>query len=110
MSQTKVLIIDDDEDIIETTGELLKFKGFQVYSADTTQKGISMIDEISPDILLLDIMFPEKKTKGFDAAKEIKEKHPKLPIIVFTSIIVNTHLPLQSKTCKLMSSLTSRLI
>ena len=86
MSKTKVLIIDDDEDIIETTGELLKFEGFEIHSADTTEKGISMIDEISPDILLLDIMFPEKKTKGFDAAKEIKKKYPDLPIIVFTSI------------------------
>ena len=45
-----------------------------------------MIDDVSPDILLLDIMFPEKKTKGFDAAKAIKEKYPDLPIIVFTSI------------------------
>ncbi len=86
MSQTKILIIDDDEDIIETTGELLKLEGYKIYSADTTEKGITMIDEVSPDILLLDIMFPEKKTKGFDAAKEIKEKHPDLPIIVFTSI------------------------
>ena len=36
--------------------------------------------------ILLDIMFPEKKTRGFEAASLIKEKHPQLPILVITAI------------------------
>ena len=86
MAKTVVLIIDDDQDIIETTGALLEYEGFAVHSAEKVEDGISMIDEIAPDIILLDIMFPEKKTRGFDAAHEIKTKHPDLPIIAFSAI------------------------
>jgi len=86
MANGKILIIDDDLDIIETTGALLEFDGFEIFSADTVEKGIELIEEISPDLILLDIMFPEKKTRGFDAASEIKEKFPKLPIIALTAI------------------------
>ncbi|MFW6137723.1 MAG: response regulator transcription factor [Spirochaetota bacterium] len=83
---SKILIIDDDEDILETMGSLLKYQGFEILSAATVGKGIAMIEEKSPDLVLLDIMFPEKKTRGFDAATEIKQKHPHIPIIVFTAI------------------------
>ena len=41
---------------------------------------------MSPDIVLLDLMFPESKTRGFDAAREIKLRYPKLPIIILTAI------------------------
>ena len=82
----KILIIDDDHDIIETMGSLLDYEGYEIYSADTVEKGIEMIGEVSPDLILLDIMFPEKKTRGFEAAIEIKEKYPNIPIFVLTAI------------------------
>ena len=82
----KILIIDDDLDIIETTGSLLEYEGFEIHSADTVEKGIDLIAEITPDLILLDIMFPEKKTKGFDAAGEIKSRYPDLPIFALTAI------------------------
>jgi two-component system response regulator CpxR len=86
MANEKILIIDDDEDILETMGALLEYEGFQIHSADSVEKGIDMITEISPAVILLDIMFPEKKTRGFEAAGEIKEKHPDVPIFVITAI------------------------
>lgn len=86
MRGNKVLIIDDDADIQETTGSLLVHEGFEVLSAETVVRGMEMIVEFEPDIVLLDIMFPEKKTRGFEAASEIKEKHPSLPIIALTAI------------------------
>jgi two-component system, OmpR family, response regulator VicR len=86
MAQKKILIIDDDLDIIETTGALLEYEGFEIHSAESVESGIEMIEKISPDLLLLDIMFPEKKTRGFEAATEIKEKYPDLPIFALTAI------------------------
>ena len=86
MDKTKVLIIDDDSDIVETTGSLLDFEGFEVRSAETVEEGVADIETYLPDIVLLDIMFPEKKTRGFEAAAEIKEKYPDLPILAFTAI------------------------
>ena len=83
---TKVLIIDDDHDILETTGSILEYEGYQVHSADSVEAGIELIAAVEPDIVLLDVMFPEKKTRGFEAAGEIKEAYPDLPIIVLTAI------------------------
>ena len=82
----KILIIDDDHDILETTGSLLEYEGFEIHSADSVERGMEMIAEISPGLVLLDIMFPEKKTRGFEAAEEIKEKYPQLPVFVLTAI------------------------
>ena len=83
---TKILIIDDDRDIIETTGALLEYEGFDVHSAESVEDGLKMIGTVDPDIVLLDIMFPEKKTRGFEAAGEIKDMRPDLPILAFTAI------------------------
>ena len=86
MAKGKILIIDDDKDIIETTGALLEYEGFEIHSAESVEDGVKMIDTVNPDVILLDIMFPEKKTKGFEAATEIKENHPSLPILAFSAI------------------------
>ena len=83
---TKILIIDDDHDILETTGSILAHEGFEIHSADSVEGGLELIGSVFPDIVLLDIMFPESKTQGFDAARAIKTRNPKLPIIVLTAI------------------------
>lgn len=82
----KILIIDDDQDILETTGSVLTSEGFQMHTADSVEKGLELIDTIIPDIILLDVMFPESKTRGFDAAQEIKTRYPEIPLILFTAI------------------------
>jgi len=81
-----ILIIDDDDDIIETTSALLEHAGFEVHSALTVEDGLELIARVDPGVVLLDIMFPEKKTRGFEAASEIKASHPDLPIIALTAI------------------------
>ncbi|MCK5571044.1 MAG: response regulator, partial [Spirochaetes bacterium] len=67
MANNRILIIDDDEDILETMGALLEYEGYEIHSADSVEKGIEMITENPPDVILLDVMFPEKKTRGFEA-------------------------------------------
>ena len=86
MTEQKILIIDDDEDIIETVSILLEHEGFNVESADNVEEGLKMVKDFMPDIVLLDIMFPEKKTRGFEAAAQIKEINADLPIFAFTAI------------------------
>ena len=86
MAKHRILIIDDDLDILETTGALLEYEGFEVHSADTVEGGLAMIASVSPDLILLDVMFPEKKTRGFEAAAAIKEEHPTIPIFAITAI------------------------
>jgi CheY-like chemotaxis protein len=83
---SKILIIDDDLDIQETMGSLLEHEGFEIHSAETVEKGMAMIASTVPDLILLDVMFPEKKTRGFEAAAEIKAQYPKIPLFVLTAI------------------------
>jgi len=83
---TKIIIIDDDLDVLETTGALLKNAGFEIHSADSVEGGLEMIDRLSPDLILLDLLFPEHPSLGFLAAGTIKDKYPKLPLFVLTSI------------------------
>jgi two-component system, OmpR family, response regulator MprA len=85
-AKRRILIIDDDLDIVETMRSLLEFEGFQVLTADSVDRGIERIATDSPDLVLLDIMFPENKTRGFDAAREIKDRYPALPVFVLTAI------------------------
>jgi len=86
MAEKMILIIDDDEDIIETVTILLENEGFRISSADNVETGLDLIRESNPDLVLLDIMFPEKKTRGFEAAAQIKEIQPNLPVFAFTAI------------------------
>lgn len=86
MAERNILIIDDDEDIVETVSLLLENEGFNLASADNVEDGLEMIRNNPPDLVLLDIMFPEKKTRGFEAAAEIKEINPSLPVFAFTAI------------------------
>lgn len=86
MSNKKILIVDDDQDILETMQALLENEGFHIKSADNVEDGIKMIKEYDPGVILLDVMFPEKKTLGFEAAATIKKKYPQLPVFVITAI------------------------
>jgi CheY-like chemotaxis protein len=86
MDEKTILIIDDDRDIIETTGALLEYEGFVIHSSESVEEGIKMIDLVNPNLILLDIMFPEKKTRGFEAAEQIKKAYPDLPILAFSAI------------------------
>ena len=86
MSNKKILIIDDDQDILETMQALLEYEGFEIRLADNVEDGINMIDDYKPGVILLDVMFPEKKTLGFEAAESLKEKYPKQPVFVITAI------------------------
>ncbi len=82
----KILIIDDDSDILETTGALLESEGFEVHGAQSVEKGLEQIRENPPDLVLLDVMFPGRRTHGFEAAREIKRKWPELPLFMFTAV------------------------
>lgn len=82
----KIVLIDDDLDILETTGALLEHAGFEIHSTDSVEDGLELIERISPDLILLDLLFPENRSLGFSAAATIKARYPDLPLFVLTSI------------------------
>ena len=83
-----ITIVDDDTEFAENVSQILRSEGFSVDLYYDTE---GMVDELvrnTPDLLILDVMFPERPSGGFDRAREIRktEKIKKLPIILLTAI------------------------
>lgn len=87
---SKVLIIEDDENLRDIYREEFEREGFIVETANDGEEGIAKLASFVPDILLLDILMPGKS--GFDVLKSIKDNPPlKLfPILVLTNIYTDT--------------------
>jgi two-component system aerobic respiration control sensor histidine kinase ArcB len=78
----KVLVLDDDERNRTLLTDLLVYKGLVVIGADT---GEDAIEKAAEDMIfaILDLRLPD--ISGYEVAKAIKEKYPKLPLIVYTA-------------------------
>ena len=85
MEKKKILIIDDEEDIVYLMKLRLEFQNYQVVPLNTSAEALEVAKREKPDLILLDIMMPEKN--GYEVCKELK-KDPmthKIPVILFTA-------------------------
>lgn len=85
MSKEKILIIEDEKDIIKMLDYNLKKEGFKTLSAHNGEDGLDMARKENPDLILLDLMLPEMD--GLDVCKAIKNeaKTSHIPIIILTA-------------------------
>lgn len=83
----KILIIDDDPDIVESTKVVLERKGYEVISASSGEEGLDKTRRENPNLIILDIMM-ETKDKGFDICRELKkaQTYKHIPILMLTAI------------------------
>jgi CheY-like chemotaxis protein len=83
----KILIVDDDEDIVDSMRIMLESAGYQVIAASSGEEGLKVVEEQRPDLVLLDIMM-EKLTTGFHIGYELRKhpEHKSIPIIIISSI------------------------
>ena len=84
MNPKKILLIDDEQDILEILSYNLEKEGYQVFTADNGNDGIEKAKEILPDLILLDVMMPEKD--GIETCQDLR-RIPELEstLIVFLS-------------------------
>lgn len=78
----KILIVDDEKNIVNILAFNLKKEGYDVITASNGLEGVDASFKEDPDLILLDIMMPE--LNGFDACKKIREKLS-TPIIMLTA-------------------------
>ena len=78
----KVLIIDDEKDILESLASILRDEDFQVVNAIDGQEGLSIFEKEKPEVVLLDIWMPEMD--GLQVLKAIKEKDRDAIVIVMS--------------------------
>jgi CheY-like chemotaxis protein len=83
----KILIIDDDRDFQNVTSMVLEKNDFTVVSAYGPEEGLEMVQSGKPDLVILDVLMPDK-FEGFEVARKIREglKLKKLPIILLTAV------------------------
>ncbi len=79
----KILIVDDDPAIRMLYKEELEDEGYSVVVASSGEEALQLFDSESPDIVTLDILMPGMD--GIQVLRHMKEKNPKLPIIMSTA-------------------------
>ncbi len=89
----KVLIVDDDPDLVEVMRTALESDGFAVYSAADGTQGLNLMRQEKPDLVFLDVIMAHP-TEGVDVSATMKED-PELwdiPVVMLTSIVDTEYL------------------
>ena len=81
MKRIRLLIIEDEANVLEINREYFEGKGYEVVCASTFAKARFLLEEHSPDLILLDVMMPDGS--GFDFCAELRQK-TNAPIIFLT--------------------------
>lgn len=81
----KILIVDDDPDMVEASRYVLEKEGFVVDSASNVATGLRALEEGHPDLLILDVMM-EEPDDGITMARKIRKSGYDLPILMLTSV------------------------
>ena len=83
----KILIIDDDRDLLVALRIALEAHGFDVQTATTAREGVAKILGAKPDLLILDVIM-DTDYEGFEVARTLREKHHlrELPIVMLSAI------------------------
>jgi two-component system, OmpR family, response regulator VicR len=80
--EKKILVVDDEKPIADILQFNLKKEGYEVHCAYDGNTALEMVEEIQPDIILLDIMLPLKD--GMEVCREVRKKY-EMPIIMLTA-------------------------
>ena len=89
----KILIVDDDQDQVNSLAHVLKSKGYDIAEAYNGSQCLKKLVEEKPDLIILDIMM-DSDTEGFEVANQIRSNRPtskyrdykNIPIIMLTAI------------------------
>jgi len=81
----RILIVDDDPDVVDACRLFLEKKGFNVSAAYNRAEGMSAIQSYKPDLVILDVMM-DQPDDGIAMAQDLRRQGFKAPILMLTSI------------------------
>ena len=83
----KILIVDDDPDLVEAVSSILESKGYDVVAAYGGVEGLEKARTERPDLIVLDVMMPDKD--GYQVCKELKADPEcrSIPILLLTAVV-----------------------
>ena len=95
----KILVIEDDPDMVAALRMPLEANGYELFTASTGEEGLQKVKEIEPDLIILDVMM-ETTTAGFQVSLQLRNPGPDseyaayrdVPILMLTAIHTTTSL------------------
>ena len=80
---SRILVVDDEPNIVEVVSMALRFQGFEVETASSGQEAISAVTRFKPHLMVLDVMLPD--IEGFEVAARLGAQRAGVPIIFLTA-------------------------
>src|SRR5919197_963899 len=79
-----ILIVDDDERVREYVRVNLEMEGYAIREAASAEEGLAVLEDVSPDLVLLDVMMPE--VDGWEMLRRVHERHgtDAIPVVMFS--------------------------
>ena len=81
---TKILIVDDEKDIRELIGDILKDEGYAIRLAGNSDDCMAAINEELPSLMILDIWLKDSRMDGIDILKTVKRDNPDVPVVIIS--------------------------
>jgi len=97
MGQRKIVIVDDDPDIVESMKVVLESAGYSVETASNGTEGLELIKEVNPHLVIMDVMMNSLQ-EGFIVSRELKSdpNYKHIPILMVTSVKDKTGIDFES--------------
>ena len=97
--QKKVLVVDDDPDVLDQVSMVLKGRGYEVLSASSRAEGEEMLLRTQPDLCVCDLMM-EDMDSGFVLCHTAKKLYPDVPVILLTGVTSATGISFRSQDAR----------
>jgi two-component system OmpR family response regulator len=81
--QHRILVVDDEPNIVDVVSMALRFQGFTIETAGTGGEALSKVASFKPHLIVLDVMLPDME--GFDVAQRLGAQRARVPIIFLTA-------------------------
>ena len=79
----RILVVDDEPNILDVLSMALRFQGFEVETAATGEQALAAAAAFKPQLMLLDVMLPDME--GFEVARRLGARRAEIPIIFLTA-------------------------
>jgi two-component system OmpR family response regulator len=82
MDPLRVLIVDDEEELVSALAERLKLRGFDAGGVTTAADALARLDTESWDVVLVDVKMPGMG--GLELLRQVKDRHPEVQVVLIT--------------------------
>lgn len=105
MEGAKILIVDDDPDIVEALKMTLEANNYKVFTAANGTECLKQVKAVNPDLIILDVMM-DTITEGFQVSYQLRNPDPnseyapysKIPILILTAIVEKKRMKFSTAT------------